>query len=577
MKNIIKKILERKILVIIIALVIIIGGYYGYRSLYGNKSTTSYITAVATKGMLLISVSGSGQVLSLNQIDIKPKVSGQVTYVSAKEGQEVKGGTTLFKLDTADAEKSVRDAEVNLESAKLALAKLVEPADTLSILQAENSLAQANESKQKTNDDLTKSYEDGFNTTASAFLDLPTIMNGLQDILFGYDTTLGGSNQWNIFYYTNEVSGYDSRILKYGDDAIAKYQEARKEYDNNFSDYKAASRESNNATIEFLVNETYNTTEVIADAVKSANNAIQFYKDKTTERGYISKAIASSHIAALNIYTGQTNSHLTNLLNIRQSIQDDKIAIVNAERSIAEKTETFNKLKNGPSDLDIQSQKLSVKQRENSLLDAKEKLADYSIRAPFDGIVTKIIAKVGDQVSSSAIATLVTHQKIAEISLNEVDVAKIKDGQKVTLTFDAVPDLSITGGVAQIDTIGTITQGVVTYNVKIGFDTQDERVKSGMSVSAAIIIDIKQDVILAPNAAVKSGDNGNYVQILVDGVSQNQTVEVGLSNDTMAEIISGIKEGDKVVTQTVTLNATTSASTTQSTGLRIPGITGGGR
>lgn len=576
MKNIIKKILERKVLAIIIALVIVAGGYYGYSYLYGNKATTSYVTAAATKGMLVVSVTGSGQVSVSNQFDIKSKVSGQVIYIGAKEGQEVKGGTTLFKLDTADAEKTVRDTQVNLESAKLALAKLVDPADALSILQAENSLAQSKESKQTTNDNLSKAYEDGFNTTANAFLDLPAVMNGLQSILFGNDTTLGGSSQWNVSYYANEVSIYDTKAFQYGDDAIAKYQQARNEYDNNFSDYKVASRYSGIATIESLINETYNTSKTIAEAVKSANNLIQFYiyKDKIAERSLTPKAIATTHIAGLNTYTGQTNSHLSNLLSIKQSIQDDKNAIVNADRSIAEKAETLNKLKNGPSDLDIQSQKLSITQKENALSDAKEKLSDYSIKAPFDGVIAKITIHNGDQVSSSVIATFITRQKIAEISLNEVDAAKVKVGQKTTLTFDAVPDLSITGEVAEIDTIGTITQGVVTYNVKIGFDTQDERVKSGMSVSAAIITNMKQDVILAPNAAVKSGNNGSYVEILINGVPQNHPVEVGLSNDTMTEIMSGVKEGDKVVTQTISSSAT-SASSTQSAGLRIPGITGG--
>ena len=106
-------------------------------------------------------------------------------------------------------------------------------------------------------------------------------------------------------------------------------------------------------------------------------------------------------------------------------------------------------------------------------------------------------------------------------------MAKVKVGQKVTLTFDAIEDLSITGEVAEIDTLGTVSQGVVNYAVKIVFDTQDERVKSGMSVSAAIITDVKQDVLLVPNAAVKSNDE-QYVEVLENNIPRNQTVETGL-------------------------------------------------
>ncbi|MDD5433706.1 MAG: hypothetical protein PHE77_03610, partial [Candidatus Pacebacteria bacterium] len=61
---------------------------------------------------------------------------------------------------------------------------------------------------------------------------------------------------------------------------------------------------------------------------------------------------------------------------------------------------------------------------------------------------------------------------MAEISLNEVDVAKVKIGQRAIITFDAIDELEITGKVEDVDTIGTVSQGVVSYNVKIIFDTQ---------------------------------------------------------------------------------------------------------
>jgi HlyD family secretion protein len=121
--------------------------------------------------------------------------------------------------------------------------------------------------------------------------------------------------------------------------------------------------------------------------------------------------------------------------------------------------------------------------------------------------------------------------------------------------------------------VGTVSQGVVTYTVKIGFDTQDDRVKTAMSVSAAIITDIKQDVLLVPNAAVKKSNNEQYVEILENNIPRYQAVEVGLSNDTMTEITSGLKEGDKVITQTITGNTTSTAKTSsqnRNAGFRVP-------
>ncbi len=532
---------QHKIASVLIIILIVVGGYFGYKALSGSSAQVSYATATAQKGTIVVSISGSGQVSASNQIDVTPKASGNVIYVGVKQGQQVRAGTLLVQLDATDAQKTVRDAEVNLQSSQLTLEKLIGSASSV-----------VPKNKQTAQDNLKQAYDDGLNTGSNAFLDLPSVMSGLQDMLFSSNNSIGGGGQQNVDYYADAVKNYDIKILQYRDDAKAKYQEARKEYDQNFEDYKAASRFSDDSVIDSLINETYNTTKGIADALKSANNLIQFYKDKMTALNFRPQTIADTHLSTLSTYTGETNTHLINLLNVQNTIKNDKDAIINA-------------------DLDVQSQELTVKQRQNALLDAKENLANYYVRAPFDGTVAALNVEKFDSVgASTAVATIITKQKLAEISLNEVDVSNVKVGQKVTLTFDAIPDLTISGQVAQIDTIGTVTQGVVNYTVKISFDTQDDRVKPGMSVNASVITNVKQDVILVPNSAVKTNSNNSYVEILIGNTPQNQTVQTGLSNDTMTEITSGLEGGEEVVTQTITANTTQTQSS--SGGLRIPGF-----
>ena len=164
----------------------------------------------------------------------------------------------------------------------------------------------------------------------------------------------------------------------------------------------------------------------------------------------------------------------------------------------------------------------------------------------------------------------------ANISLNEVDVAKVKVGQRVTLTFDAVEDLEITGEVAEVDAIGAVSQGVVSYNVKIVFDIQDNRIKPGMSVSAAIVLSSKPDVLLAPNGAIKTQNNLTYVEALVNGAPERRTVTVGSSNDTQTEILTGLTEGEAVITQTIISGASAAVSTQSATAGRTgaPGMFG---
>jgi len=569
---------KHKIITGIIMVVILTAAYYGYNLFKGSSAQTSYVLAAVQKGTLITSVSGSGQVSALNQVDIKSKASGDIIYLDVNAGQEVKAGALLAQIDSQDALKAIRDAKANLDSAKLSLQKLEQPADQLSVLQAQNSLVQAQESKQKSQDDLQKAYDDGFNTVSNAFLDMPSVMAGLNSILIGSDFN---KDKWNIDYYADAVKIFDDQFI-YRNDAYDAYNNARAAYDKNFSDYKSANRYSSTDTIESLINETYDTTKKIAEAVKSIINLIQFYEDKMTANNLKPATLADTHLSSLNSYTGKTNSNLSSLLSIKQSIENDKKAIIDADRSIAEKEISIAKLEAGADPLDVQSQQMTIGDRQNALLDAQQKLADYYIRAPFNGVIAEVPVKKGDAASASTIiATLITKQQIAEVSLNEVDAAKVKTGQKATLTFDAIDGLEISGQVDDIDTLGTISQGVVAYSAKIGFDTQDDRVKPGMSVSANIITQAKQDILYVPNSAIKTSNSSQYVQTLDQpqtsqsaSISQAVTsllaprqvpVQTGISNDTFTEITSGLKEGDQIISRTVSSSAT--QTTTQQNSL----------
>jgi len=587
-----QKAMAHKILSGFVVILVALGAYWGYKFFKGDAVETRYVLAAVEKGTLIASVSGSGQVSASDQIDLTAKASGEITYLNVKKGSEVKSGALLAQLDSSDAQKSVRDAESNLASAKLSLEKLKQPTDELTILQAENSLLAAKESKKNTEEDLVKAYDDGFNSIANGFLDLPTVMSGLQDLLYANSYN---QNQSNVEYYTNVAKYYDEKVFQYKNDAETAYRAARVAYDKNFSDYKAASRFSEILVIENLISETYDTTKTIAEAVKSANNLIQFYQDKLTERNLDPQSLADTHLASLNVYTGKTNTHLSSLFSIQSTIKNSKESIISSDRTIIEKTASLAELRAGPDALDIRAQELSIKQKENALSDAKEKFADYFVKAPFDGVVAETNVKKGDTVSSGVtIATLITKQKIAEISLNEVDAAKVKVGQKTTLTFDAVEELSLTGEVIEVDTLGTVSQGVVTYTVKINFDTQDERVKSGMSVSANIITDMKQDVLMAPNSAIKFLGETSYVEmpnetvgtslvgtnsgIVLTASPRQQTITTGLANDSYTEVVSGLSDGDQIITRTVsasTANSTSNSSSNRSSSGNIFNMGGG--
>ncbi len=560
-------------------------GYWGYQKIFSTTNETRYITAPVTRGTLIVSLTGTGQVSVTNQIDLKARATGDIVSLPVHNGQNVTQGTLIAALNNTDAQRALRDAKANLQSAQLALEKLKQPADALSMIQTENALEQAKQTKGTAESDLKKAYDDGFNSVANAFLDLPDIMTGLQDILYG--TTLA-TGQANYAYYADTVKQYDNAVIQYRDDAVARYAEARTVYDHNFISYKGSSRYDYADAVEPLVDETHQTTKAIAETVKSTQNLIQFYQDQLTKHTIKPHSLVTAQLTNLTSYTGKTNTRLIDLSGIQNSIKNSRDAITSAKRTIQEKTESLTKLKKGADMLDIASAELAVTQRQNAMRDAEEKLADYVVYAPFDGTIAKLSVKRSDPAGSgTAIATLITRQKLAEISLNEVDAAKIKINQKATLSFDAIDGFSITGVVVEIDTIGTVAQGVVTYAVKISFDTQDDRVKPGMSVSAAIITHLKDNALMVPSAAVKTKGNESFVDLFDTPLSpstgnqgspsvtppQRQIVEMGLSNDTSTEIISGLTEGTIVVTRTIA--AATTATTASAPSLF--GTPGGNR
>jgi RND family efflux transporter MFP subunit len=570
-QKILKIAIQYKIIVTIIIVIAVFGGYFGYTKTFNKKGAILYATTQVQKGTLIISVSGSGQVSTSNQIDIKPKIAGEVVYLGVKNGQEVKADSLLVQLDSKEAEKAVRDAEVNLESAKLSLEKLKKPADTLSLLQAENSLNQAKESKQKAEDDLKKAYEDGFNTVSNAFLDLPGIMARLEDMMFDNTIDPRSNSGNNLSWYANQTdyqTGAKEKAILYMNDVAKAYNNARKIYEKNFDDYKATSRTAKGEVIEALIIETYETAKIIADTIKAFDNYIDFVQDDMEKRDLNIPSMVLTHQTNISADTNKINSHLLNLLAIKSKIEDSKKAIINAERLIAEKTEYLEKLKAGADTLDIQAAELNVKQRENALLDAKEKLEDYFVRAPFDGIIAKVNVKKGDFLSlNNILATLISYEKIAEISLNEIDVAKLKIGQEAILTFDAFPELEMRGKVVEISTIGTEEQGVVSYDVKISLEKENAEIKPGMTVNAKIFVDKRENVLLVPNSAIKSDRRGQYVEIVKNynlekkefltpleipqDLIEKRYIKTGISNDEFTEVLDGLKESEVIIVRTL--------------------------
>lgn len=286
---------------------------------------------------------------------------------------------------------------------------------------------------------------------------------------------------------------------------------------------------------------------------------------------------------------GQVIAVLDNI-DAQRSVQQARL---NVWQSTIKQKQT-NKLYKTDTASDRQERQLaevSVQQSGISLANALDKLDNYTIRAPFDGIVTGLSVESGDTISQTGVlASVITKKLHVSISLNEVDAAKVAEGNSVLLTFDAFPDVRIKGTVQKLDTIGKISQNVVSYGAEIELSKQTVGLKPGMSASADITVAEQHDVLVVPNAAL-SEENGNTVVMVVNqngsnrtndglssGVSSSSTrtgegqggekriVITGLVGDTETGITSGLTEGETVLLPSVTSATSTSTQTNQQQG-----------
>ncbi len=574
------KIFKNKIF--LLGVVILIFGYFIYRNFLSNKNQNLYTLIQVGRGDITIVTSGTGYVIADKEIDIKSEVSGNVDFVGFKEGDFVKKNNLIVKLDDREAQKLVRNAEINLESAKLSLEKLKQPVDTYTLVQAENALLAAQQVKQKAEDELKKSYEDGVNIITNVFLDVNYIINGLKDIFFK-NNIAPNFYLYNITWYANQTLDRE-RAAQYANEIIKGYNLAFSIYLDNFKNYEELSRFSDFQTIENLILKTYEMVKVVADVVKTSKNFVDFVVNYMKDKDLEIPSLVLNHQINLESFTLKINNNLSSLLNIKTAIQTNKDNVISAERSVIEKSEYLQKLKKGPDELDLKSAELLVKQRENELMDAREKINDYYIRAPFDGVITKINVKSGDSIESGkVVATLSTNKKIAEIVLNEVDVTKVNINDEAFLTFDALPEVRLKGKVVSINPAGEISQGVVSYKIKIAFENNPQ-VKIGMTVNAEIINEKKENVLVVPNQAVKKFQDKIFVEVPDErdlnilnkkiynlenfGINSNKRIislnlnyqpkmkfiKTGLSDEKNIEVLEGLKEGEWVIIKSSIIN-----------------------
>jgi HlyD family secretion protein len=229
----------------------------------------------------------------------------------------------------------------------------------------------------------------------------------------------------------------------------------------------------------------------------------------------------------------------------------DNAQFAAAQQQIEAARSNLDKVKLTAKPYDIEQAQAQIRQAQVQIDQAAHKLAQASVLAPRDGIVSVVNVKVGELVGTQQVMSLVDLSKLhINITVDEIDIARIKPGQEVLVTLDALPDAELKGVIDRIAPTSATVSGVVTYEVRVLLEKTDTPLKAGMTANTSVVLERRENVLLAPNWAVrrdKKTGKSFITNKVDDKTSKEVEVKIGLRNETVSEIIAGIDEGQVIL------------------------------
>lgn len=255
--------------------------------------------------------------------------------------------------------------------------------------------------------------------------------------------------------------------------------------------YESAAAALEKATSEAI------TKASSTDAIDSAQNKL----DSTQASGD-----ASAEQASINYEKSQLEQASTYWSNL-SSLQAAEVQIKLANLNIKDAELKYNQAERS-----IENAKVDIE-------DAKANLEDYKIIAAYDGIISSTAYKVGQKAGQGGTGiSILSNEYILKATVSENDIPKVKVGNEVIISLDAYSDIELTGTLEKINPVSTNTNGIVTYEVLIGFkDVGDIELFYGLSANISIITANAENVLYVPLQSVYKENGKSYVDVLRTG------------------------------------------------------------
>lgn len=514
----------------IFILLVVVFGFFFFRN-----ADTKIEVGHLQKGKIEEVVSVSGTVAPNQESSLAFEKAGRIQSINIKVGDTVYVGQVLASLAGGTDYAGVLNAKAQLESAEANLqdAKNGPSATDIAVKQSAVDAAQAN---------LASDY--------SSISDMIRSVNtNLTDIL--------GNQIGNIFYLSSSV--YRLNFNSCNQTLQGQIESERTLLDSkmaslnslasSFSVTSLSSQSDIDSQIDTAGAEVYNTTILVSNTLNDLNKLL-------TASCSISDTSLDKYRSSVSSARTSISSTISNISTLKSKLTTDRNSLSSANTVIAQ-------LKAGSTPERIKSLQALVDQANASLISAQSNDAKNSIVAPFSGTITSVNMNLGEISSPNtpAIKIISSNNLELKIKLSEVDLVKVKAGNKANVYLDTYGDSVVFPGVvSQVDPAATSEGNVSTYYAKIDFTSTDERIRSGMNGSADIVTAGKENADYVLAKYIKVDGTNTTIKVIKDISKLKSTtsntddknieirnVTLGIrSTDGKIEILSGLSSSDNL-------------------------------
>ena len=511
-----KKVLKN---VIIVALIICIFAYFKINSRSKNdEKEFNFEEQTVEYGNVNITVEGDGVVSANSIYNITPKVTGEILQDYVVLNEYVNKGDLLYVIDSKDINSTLNQANIGIEQSNVAI---------------EQAQTNYNSVKNQIND--LKIYASAEGYIENLKIDNGSFVNSM--------TQVCDIREKNGYEVTLEFMTSAAKNIKVGDRASVFYLD----YLTNENGY--VSKVSDSTDLKKVGAQVTNVTIRVETEGYSIQNA-RVEGTVYTSSGVNLKSVNESYVNTINSEVVVSNG--TGV--VKELYVDNGSYVHNGDLiAVLENSNLDTQLDNA--EISIKNAQISKKNAQNGLDSTSKQLENYRITSPISGKVVFKNSEKGDVISTYQQSTSNIMATIADVSVmkfemqvDELDISKVKVGQEVEVSVEALDNKEFIGRVANINTIGVNLAGMTNYTVMIEIP-ESEEIYSGMTVDAKIKIIEKENVLRVPLMAVRKGDvvykksdNAEFQDedIQVPQGYEKVKVEIGLNNDEYIEIISGL-------------------------------------